>query len=290
MSDSEGAEQVPVAPQAAAAVQDPPRRGDDDTRFFGQPWSLVHLFGVETWERFSFYGMQGILLSTCTTRSRRAGSASRRPRRPGIVGAYGGAVYLSTILGAWVADRLLGSERVLFFSAIVIMARAHRAGPAPRRRGRRRRPHPRRRRLRRPQGQRHVGRRHALLRRGHATRRRLLAVLPRHQPRRILRPDRSPDCCRPPWASTGASALAAIGMAIGLTQYAFGRKNLPDRIARRPEPAAGSAGTRSSIVIGVAAVVRHRRRWCFSGLIRADNLARRRHRRHASWRRSPTSS
>src|SRR6185437_1164116 len=39
----------------------------------------------------------------------------------GIVGAYGGAVYLSTIIGAWVADRLLGSERVLFYSAIVIM-------------------------------------------------------------------------------------------------------------------------------------------------------------------------
>jgi proton-dependent oligopeptide transporter, POT family len=39
----------------------------------------------------------------------------------GIIGAYGGSVYLSTILGAWVADRLLGSERVLFYSAIIIM-------------------------------------------------------------------------------------------------------------------------------------------------------------------------
>ncbi len=38
-----------------------------------------------------------------------------------LVGAYGGAVYLSTILGAWVSDRLLGPERVLFISAIVIM-------------------------------------------------------------------------------------------------------------------------------------------------------------------------
>ena len=36
--------------------------GDHDTRFFGQPWSLVHIFFVEMWERFSFYGMQGILL------------------------------------------------------------------------------------------------------------------------------------------------------------------------------------------------------------------------------------
>lgn len=35
--------------------------GDADTRFFGQPRALANVFGVEMWERFSFYGMQGIL-------------------------------------------------------------------------------------------------------------------------------------------------------------------------------------------------------------------------------------
>ena len=60
--------------------------------------------------------------STCTTRSPRAAWRWTRPTAAGIVGAYGGAVYLSTILGAWLADRMLGSERVLFVSAIVIMA------------------------------------------------------------------------------------------------------------------------------------------------------------------------
>jgi POT family proton-dependent oligopeptide transporter len=39
----------------------------------------------------------------------------------GIVGAYGGLVYLSAVIGAWVADRLLGSERTLFYSAVLIM-------------------------------------------------------------------------------------------------------------------------------------------------------------------------
>jgi POT family proton-dependent oligopeptide transporter len=38
-----------------------------------------------------------------------------------IVGAYGGAVYLATILGAWVADRLLSAEHTLFVSALVVM-------------------------------------------------------------------------------------------------------------------------------------------------------------------------
>ena len=96
--------------------------GSRDTRFFGQPWELAHVFGVEMWERFSFYGMQGILLIYLYYSVAEGGLAIPKPIAAGIVGAYGGAVYLSTILGAWIADRLLGSERVLFSSAIVIMA------------------------------------------------------------------------------------------------------------------------------------------------------------------------
>ncbi|WP_029145352.1 peptide MFS transporter [Microbacterium luticocti] len=95
--------------------------GSHDTRFFGQPWALAHVFGVEMWERFSFYGMQGILLIYLYYSVTDGGLGVPQAVAGGIVGAYGGAVYLSTILGAWVADRMLGSERVLFISAIVIM-------------------------------------------------------------------------------------------------------------------------------------------------------------------------
>ena len=93
-----------------------------DTRFFGQPWALVHVFGVEMWERFSFYGMQGILLIYLYFSVTEGGLGLSQAVAGGIVGAYGGSVYLSTILGAWIADRMLGSERVLFLSAIVIVA------------------------------------------------------------------------------------------------------------------------------------------------------------------------
>ncbi|UNK71170.1 oligopeptide:H+ symporter [Microbacterium sp. H1-D42] len=96
--------------------------GDNDTRFFGQPWALAHVFGVEMWERFSFYGMQGILLIYMYYSVTEGGLGIDRGIATGIVGAYGGTVYLSTILGGWLADRLLGSERVLFYSAWVIMA------------------------------------------------------------------------------------------------------------------------------------------------------------------------
>ncbi len=105
----------PVLPAPASS-------GDRDTRFFGQPWALAHVFGVEMWERFSFYGMQGILLIYLYYSVSEGGLGVDQGVAAGIVGAYGGAVYLSTILGAWIADRILGAERVLFLSAIVIMA------------------------------------------------------------------------------------------------------------------------------------------------------------------------
>jgi POT family proton-dependent oligopeptide transporter len=92
----------------------------EDSSFFGQPRALANIFGVEMWERFSFYGMQGILLLYLYYSATRGGLAVPQATAAGIVGAYGGGVYLSTILGAWVADRLAGSERVLFYSAIVI--------------------------------------------------------------------------------------------------------------------------------------------------------------------------
>ena len=89
--------------------------------FFGQPWQLTTIFGVEMWERFSFYGMQGILLLYMFYPVAQGGLGMDEKVAAGIIGAYGGSVYLATILGAWLADRLFGSERVLFFAAIMVM-------------------------------------------------------------------------------------------------------------------------------------------------------------------------
>ncbi|MFP5345864.1 MAG: peptide MFS transporter, partial [Actinomycetes bacterium] len=89
--------------------------------FLGQPPVLANLFGVELWERFSFYGMQGILLIYLYYSAREGGLGVDQGVATSIVGAYGGAVYLSTILGAWLADRVLGAERTLFYSAVLVM-------------------------------------------------------------------------------------------------------------------------------------------------------------------------
>ncbi|MFC3482278.1 oligopeptide:H+ symporter [Kocuria carniphila] len=71
---------------------------------------------------FSFYGMQGLVLYYMYYAAVDGGLGIPENVAVGIVGAYGGSVYLSSILGAWIADRLLGSERTMFYSALLIMA------------------------------------------------------------------------------------------------------------------------------------------------------------------------
>jgi len=116
MSD-ENAQQI-VTKVAGDGV--PPAGGRAERKFFGQPWPLVHIFGVETWERFSWYGMQAILLYYMYFTMAQGGLGIDKTTALGIMGAYGGSVYLSTILAAWISDRVLGAERTLFYSAIVV--------------------------------------------------------------------------------------------------------------------------------------------------------------------------
>ncbi|MBS4104501.1 peptide MFS transporter, partial [Tsukamurella paurometabola] len=70
----------------------------------------------------SFYGMQAILAYYLYYSAADGGLGFDKTTSLGIVGAYGGFVYLSTIAGAWVSDRLLGAERTLFYSACLVMA------------------------------------------------------------------------------------------------------------------------------------------------------------------------
>lgn len=88
---------------------------------FGHPVGLVNLLGVEMWERFSFYGMLTILGYYLYFSVTDGGLQLPRSTAVGIVGAYGGLVYLSTVLGGWVADRLLGMERTIFYGGVCVM-------------------------------------------------------------------------------------------------------------------------------------------------------------------------
>jgi proton-dependent oligopeptide transporter, POT family len=106
------------------SVATAPDPGDDfsaDRRFFGHPLALANLFSVELWERFSFYGMQAVMTLYLYYKVTEGGLGLDKGEATSIVGAYGGIVYLACVAGAWVADRVLGAERTLFFSACVVM-------------------------------------------------------------------------------------------------------------------------------------------------------------------------
>ncbi|MFB7650660.1 MULTISPECIES: peptide MFS transporter [unclassified Streptomyces] len=80
-------------------------------------WSMAF---TELWERYSFYGLQGILSFYLLYELADGGLALDPAIASGVVGAYGGAVYLSQILGAWLGDRLVSPQRMVLYGAWVI--------------------------------------------------------------------------------------------------------------------------------------------------------------------------
>lgn len=73
------------------------------------------------WERFSFYGLQAILTYYLYYSVSDGGLGIEQSTAMSIIGAYGGVVYLTSVAGAWIADRVLSAERTLLFSAVLVM-------------------------------------------------------------------------------------------------------------------------------------------------------------------------
>jgi POT family proton-dependent oligopeptide transporter len=105
--------------ETAATVDQEP--GPAGRTVFGHPIGLTNLFGVELWERFSYYGMLLILGYYLYYSLQQGGLGLPQSTATGIVGAYGGLVYLCTVLGGWLADRVLGMERMVFYGGLVVM-------------------------------------------------------------------------------------------------------------------------------------------------------------------------
>ncbi|MGZ4428510.1 MAG: peptide MFS transporter [Nocardioidaceae bacterium] len=221
--------------------------------FFGHPRVLGNLFGVEMWERFSFYGMQGILLIYLYYSAAKGGLGIDTATASGIVGAYGGAVYLATILGAWISDRLIGPERTLFYSAIVVMFGHLSLSLLP--------------------GLPGVGVGLVLIALGSggvkANATALVGSLyDEHDERRdggfsifymginigALVGPLLTGLLQSDVGFHAGFALAAVGMFFGLVQYSIGRKNLPEETHHVPHPLTEGGGSRF-ILTGVAALV-----------------------------------
>ena len=91
-----------------------------DTSFFGHPRGLSTLFFTEMWERFSFYGLRPLLVLFMAAALAEGGFGFERTQASAIVGIYAASVYLMSLPGGWIADRLLGLRRAVFIGAILI--------------------------------------------------------------------------------------------------------------------------------------------------------------------------
>ncbi|WEG73662.1 peptide MFS transporter [Vagococcus intermedius] len=91
------------------------------TGFFGHPKGLGILFFVEFWERFSYYGMRAILLFYMYYSVTEGGLGLPMAMAQSIMSLYGALIFMTALLGGWLADRVLGSRRSLFIGATIIM-------------------------------------------------------------------------------------------------------------------------------------------------------------------------
>ena len=84
------------------------------------PRGLYTLFFTEMWERFSYYGMRALLVLFMTA-AITGGLGFDDVTATAIYGLYTAAVYVAALPGGWIADRLLGAQRAVWYGGIIIM-------------------------------------------------------------------------------------------------------------------------------------------------------------------------
>jgi len=88
--------------------------------FFGHPPGLSTLFFTELWERFSYYGMRGLLILYMTAPLAAGGLAWDTAQAGAVYGMYSGCVYLACLPGGWFADRFIGPRRATLWGGVLI--------------------------------------------------------------------------------------------------------------------------------------------------------------------------
>ncbi|GAB2833142.1 peptide MFS transporter [Streptomyces daliensis] len=94
--------------------------GPGERTFLSHPRGLLPLSGLEVWERFSFLGMQAILVLYFADGLANGGLGMASGTAASVVAAYGTLVYLVSVAGGWLADRILGSYRAVLYGGILI--------------------------------------------------------------------------------------------------------------------------------------------------------------------------
>ncbi len=89
--------------------------------FFGQPLVLRTLFMTEFWERFSYYGMRAILLFYMYDAVAHGGLGMNVKLATAIMAIYGSLVYMTSIIGGFISDRITGTAKAILYGGILIM-------------------------------------------------------------------------------------------------------------------------------------------------------------------------
>ncbi|HEY3441700.1 MAG TPA: peptide MFS transporter [Paludibaculum sp.] len=93
---------------------------NQDTRFFGHPAGLSTLFFTELWERFGYYGMRAILVLFMTAPAASGGLGFDVTKAFAIYGLYTASVYMMSLPGGWIADRILGQQKSVLYGGVLI--------------------------------------------------------------------------------------------------------------------------------------------------------------------------
>ena len=93
-----------------------------ERQLFGHPTGLYILFFTEMWERFSYYGMRAlfVLFLVAETTSSNAGFGWTNEEALALYGTYTMLVYLASVPGGWVADRLLGQRKTVMLGGALL--------------------------------------------------------------------------------------------------------------------------------------------------------------------------
>lgn len=91
---------------------------------FGHPVGLYVLFFTEMWERFSYYGMRAILVLYLVhvTTGDNPGLGWSNGDALALYGWYTMLVYVASIPGGWIADKLLGQKKSVLYGGIILVA------------------------------------------------------------------------------------------------------------------------------------------------------------------------
>lgn len=97
-------------------------RASTGRTLLGHPLGLSTLFFTEMWERFSFYGMRALLVLFMVASVAHGGLGLHDTTATAIYGLYTAAVYLTSLPGGWIADRLIGQQRSIWYGGMIIAA------------------------------------------------------------------------------------------------------------------------------------------------------------------------